>query len=221
MVRPKKFIFDEEKWLNIASERLARWEEVSDDECSFITVAKGVSLDSFNKFMDKYEGHIKLIYEDGEVGFWKLPGNIHGGVSSVVYKYLFMPALEESFEKPTFLSPDVGKSFACKYGYPCDQPYRSLTLEVKINGGRRCPDWGLYLRGLPLTHPYIIIEVAYANQSLPHLIEQLVEYVSAPCDIMAAIGIKVFKLRKDGIRRVVVGSHTCTYDFDIAPMWIY
>ena len=83
-----------------------------------------------------------------------------------------------------------------------------MVLEIKINGRRRSPDWGLYLQGEATMYPYVIIEAAYGNQSFEQLTEDMLEYISDPCCIMAAIGIKLFKPRKNGVRRVMVGSAT-------------
>lgn len=89
---------------------------------------------------------------------------------------------------------------------------------IKINGAKRCPDWGCYVKGDAKEYPYIIFEMAYANQSLVHLKEQMLMYVSAPCHIMVAIGVKLFKPWKDGTKRVVVSSPT--YIFRVVMLWI-
>ena len=97
-----------------------------------------------------------------------------------------------------------------------------MMLEIRINGSSRNPDWGLYPNKPPRTYPYIIIEAAYGNQSLPHLTEQMLEYVTAPCHIMVAIGIKLFKLRKDRSRRIVVSPGIYIYMVgSIVVMLIY
>ena len=111
------FLFDEAKWLNIASERLARWEEISDDECSFITVSKNVPLEKFNRFMKTYEGHIKLVYQGGDVGFWKLPSDNHSAIGTIIYKHLSGSILEEAFADPVSLMPDRGMFLTDKYGH--------------------------------------------------------------------------------------------------------
>ena len=95
--------------METAKARLKEWEGKSDDECSLILVVKDVSVEDFNRFKSTYEGHIKLVHEHGDVGFYKLPADVHSTVGVVVDEYLFIPVLKHAFEKTAALCAERGK----------------------------------------------------------------------------------------------------------------
>jgi hypothetical protein len=54
--------------------------------------------------------------------------------------------------------------------------------------------------------PLVAIEIAYANESLPVLRAEINLWLSEPSQTIAAIGVKIFKKRNDGIRRLMVSN---------------
>jgi hypothetical protein len=171
--------------LNIARKKLEE-NEKNNLECE-IVVLENVDLAQYDKFMDKYEDHLRPAficgYEDGngkvlgKVVVQELPSEVHENCSGTIHQL-------------------IAKEI-CRAGDDFDLASSTLRFmnspKYSLGNNRKEPDLAIKCKASNLLT--LVVEVAWKNESLPKLREE-VRLWKLHSDVRIIIGIKLFPSRR-------------------------